>query len=47
MKGTDAHRAIVEEFGTNVVGEDGEINRQKLGPIVFSDKVSKSSIKIL
>ncbi|RUS74030.1 hypothetical protein EGW08_018204 [Elysia chlorotica] len=38
VKGTDAHSAIVREFGNDVVGEDGEINRQKLGPIVFSDK---------
>ncbi|GFR61245.1 bifunctional coenzyme A synthase [Elysia marginata] len=38
VKGTDAYQAIVEEFGGDVVGEDGEINRKKLGPIVFADK---------
>ncbi|GFO24685.1 bifunctional coenzyme a synthase [Plakobranchus ocellatus] len=44
VKGTDAHRQIVEEFGEIVVGEDGEINRQKLGPIVFSDKSRLSKL---
>ena len=35
--GTDAWHAIVDRFGEEVVGEDGEINRRKLGSIVFSD----------
>lgn len=29
--------AIVAAFGTDVVGEDGRIDRKKLGPIVFAD----------
>ena len=28
---------IIEEFGRGIVGKDGEINRQKLGEIVFSN----------
>ena len=29
--------AIVAEFGAGVVGEDGRIDRKKLGPVVFAD----------
>lgn len=29
--------AIVAEFGAHVVGEDGRVDRKKLGPIVFAD----------
>ncbi|MDM8527717.1 dephospho-CoA kinase [Anaerolineales bacterium HSG24] len=35
-KGTSVHQAIIEEFGKFVVGEGGEINRVRLGRIVFS-----------
>ncbi|MGA7670385.1 MAG: dephospho-CoA kinase [Nitrolancea sp.] len=35
--GTDAWRAILQRFGEEIVGEDGEIDRRKLGSIVFSD----------
>ena len=29
---------VVNAFGTEIVGEDGFINRKKLGAIVFSDR---------
>jgi dephospho-CoA kinase len=29
--------AIVAEFGAGIVGDDGRIDRKKLGPIVFAD----------
>lgn len=32
-----AYEDIVAEFGTEVVAEDGTIDRKKLGPIVFAD----------
>ena len=35
-KGTPVHQAIIEEFGKFIVGEDGQINRSRLGRIVFS-----------
>jgi len=38
IPGTKAFQDIVKEFGQSVVGEDGQINRRVLGPIVFSDK---------
>ena len=36
--GTPAHQAIVDQFGQDIVGQDGRIDRRKLGPIVFADK---------
>ena len=40
-KGQPAHRAIVEEFGKDVLLEDGEINRSVLGDIIFNDPHKK------
>lgn len=36
--GTEGYRAIVEQFGTGILCEDGSIDRKALGGIVFSDK---------
>ncbi|MGG1677662.1 dephospho-CoA kinase [Neobacillus sp. NRS-1170] len=35
MKGESAYNQIVEEFGKEILLEDGEIDRQKLGSIIF------------
>jgi dephospho-CoA kinase len=35
--GTDPYRAVVEAFGQDVVGSDGEIDRRALGGKVFGD----------
>ena len=35
--GTDGYDAVVEEFGSEVVGADGRLDRSKLGAIVFAD----------
>lgn len=37
-KNGSAFSEIVEIFGEEILSEDGEINRKKLGQIVFSDK---------
>ena len=42
LPGTKAFNAIVSEFGQELVGTDGHIDRRRLGPIVFSDRVSFS-----
>lgn len=42
QKGTVAFHAIVEEFGSSIVTDSGEIDRKKLGAIVFSDMVIES-----
>jgi dephospho-CoA kinase len=36
--GREAHREIVREFGSGVLAPNGEIDRTKLGAIVFSDE---------
>ena len=35
---TAAYDEVVAEFGREILGDDEEIDRKKLGPIVFSDK---------
>ena len=37
-KGKASYRAIVKEFGDDILREDGEIDRQKLAEIVFQDE---------
>jgi dephospho-CoA kinase len=36
-RGTTGYSAIVQQFGTGVLGEDKEVDRRKLGDIVFAD----------
>jgi dephospho-CoA kinase len=36
-RGTTGYSAILQQFGTEVLGEDKEIDRRKLGDIVFAD----------
>ena len=40
--GSDCVREIAEEFGGDVVMEDGEVNRKVLGSIVFGDAEAMS-----
>lgn len=35
-KGTDTFRRVVEEFGERILAEDGSIDRQALGKVVFA-----------
>lgn len=35
--GTETHAALVEAFGEQIRADDGEIDRRKLGAIVFAD----------
>jgi dephospho-CoA kinase len=37
VPGKPAYDEIIEEFGREVLAEDGTIDRKKLGPIVFAD----------
>jgi dephospho-CoA kinase len=39
-KGTPLWRAVLEEFGEGILSADGEIDRKKLGDIVFNDDAS-------
>ncbi len=36
--GNELYKKVVEHFGKEILGETGEINRQKLGQIVFNDE---------
>lgn len=38
VKGRKAYNKIVQSFGEEILLENGELNRKKLGDIVFSDK---------
>lgn len=38
QKGSAALYAIAEHFGSEYIGEDGELQRKKLGSLVFADK---------
>ena len=47
QKGTKCYHEMVEYFGNSILNDEQEIDRKKLGPIVFSDKVNhRSSILI-
>ncbi|MHB8105052.1 MAG: dephospho-CoA kinase [Dehalococcoidales bacterium] len=37
LKGTSAYKMVVKAFGKTILGKNGEIDRTKLGEIVFSD----------
>jgi dephospho-CoA kinase len=45
--GKPAHAAVVETFGERVVGPDGEIDRSRLGEIVFADPVALARLEAL
>ena len=42
--GTDAWHQIVTRFGDGVIGSDGEIDRRKLGAIVFADAAALDAL---
>jgi len=43
--GTETHRAVVEAFGPDVVGPDGEIDRRALGAKVFGDPEARRRLE--
>lgn len=47
MPGRPAYDKVVNEFGKVVLGEDGCIDRRKLGAIVFADKASMDRLNEL
>lgn len=44
-KGQEVYKEIVREFGEIVLDEKGEINRKKLGQIVFQDQEKKELLE--
>jgi dephospho-CoA kinase len=45
MPGQPAHAAIVDEFGADVLQEDGSLDRKRLGAIVFADAASRKRLE--
>jgi len=43
LKGTQCFEDVVAAFGAEIVGEDGEIDRKKLGGVLFSDPETKAA----
>eukprot|EP01062_Namystynia_karyoxenos_P019363 TRINITY_DN17275_c0_g1_i1.p1 TRINITY_DN17275_c0_g1~~TRINITY_DN17275_c0_g1_i1.p1 ORF type:complete len:772 (+),score=250.67 TRINITY_DN17275_c0_g1_i1:113-2317(+) len=43
LKGTRCYDAVVARFGEGLLGPDGEIDRRKLGPLVFGDEPEKKA----
>jgi dephospho-CoA kinase len=43
--GRDAHREIIGAFGPEVLREDGTIDRERLGKIVFADKALREKLE--
>ena len=43
--GTETQAALVEAFGREIVAETGEIDRRKLGAIVFSDPAQRQRLQ--
>lgn len=39
VKGSRGFDKLVTEFGEQIVGEDGEVDRKQLGKLVFGNKV--------
>jgi len=39
-KGTPVWQAVIQEFGEDILGPDGSIDRKKLGDIVFADEAA-------
>lgn len=45
--GTPGFDRVVEEFGREVVGPDGELDREKLGRIVFGDDAARQRLNAI
>jgi dephospho-CoA kinase len=43
--GTPTHAALVEAFGAEIVAESGEIDRRRLGAIVFADPKQRERLQ--
>jgi dephospho-CoA kinase len=46
-KGTPAWRAVADTFGAEVLREDGEVDRPKLGALVFADPVQLQKLEAI
>ncbi len=44
-RGSEAFKKIVQEFGSDFLNKDGELDRKKLGKYVFSDPTKKEKLE--
>lgn len=45
--GTEGLRKITEEFGSEIIGADGNLDRKKLGQIVFNDETKRQRLNAI
>jgi dephospho-CoA kinase len=45
--GTDGLEAVVKEFGTEVIGPDGALDRPRLGALVFADPERRKALEAI
>jgi dephospho-CoA kinase len=45
--GTDGLEAVVKEFGTEVIGPDGALDRARLGALVFADPERRKALEAI
>ncbi len=43
--GTETHAALVDAFGEQILADNGEIDRRKLGAIVFADPLQRERLQ--
>lgn len=46
-RGSDGLRAVLDEFGVEVLGEDGELNRARLAEVVFADRRARQRLNAI
>ncbi|MXZ03023.1 MAG: dephospho-CoA kinase [Chloroflexi bacterium] len=46
-KGTPGHADMIKAFGNKIIGEDGEIDRQSVGAIVFNDETKRKTLELI
>ena len=44
-KGTPGYADMVKAFGNEIIGEDGEVDRQSVGAIVFNDETKRKTLE--
>lgn len=46
-RGTEGLDAVIAAFGPSVVGDDGELDRKKLGAVVFTDAAARKTLNAI
>jgi dephospho-CoA kinase len=47
LRGTPAWQAVADTFGPEILGPDGEVDRQKLGAVVFADRAQLQKLEAI